>query len=93
MVRDALVLLLLEILHRIIQKEVDQDRIDAICLVWLFNLFDIFDALESVLVVVLDGCEDALFAGGLHFGVPFLDFPLDQLHAPDAGTAKFDLPV
>jgi hypothetical protein len=72
MVRDALVLLLLQALHRIIQKEVDQDRIDAICLMWLF---DIFDAL--VLVVVLDGFGNALFASRFDFWVAFLDFPFD----------------
>jgi hypothetical protein len=90
MVRDALVLLLLQTLHRVVQKEVDQNRVDAICLVWLF---DIFDALASVLVVVLDGFGNALFAGGFDFWVSFLDFPLDELHAPDAGAAEFDLPV
>lgn len=75
--RDALVLLLLQILHRIIQKEVDQDCVDAVCLVWWFNLFDIFDALKSVLVVILDGCKDALLSGGFDFGVTFLDFALN----------------
>lgn len=90
MVRDALVLLLLQTLHRIIQKEVDQDRINAVRFV---RLFGIVVALASVLAVVLPSFGKALFASRFDFWVTFLNLPLDQLHTPDARTAEFDLPV
>lgn len=90
MVRDALVLLLLQTLNRIIQEKVDQDCINAVRLV---RLFGIVVALASVLVVGLPSFGNALLTGRFDFWVTFLDFTLNELHAPDARTAEFDLPV
>lgn len=89
-VRDAFVVLRFEALHRVIQKEVDQDGVDPVCLRVFVNVSGLPGVLGSSVSIRLG---DALPASGFHLGMPFLDFALDQLHAPDTCPTELNLPI
>ena len=79
-VRDTLVLLLLQCLHGIVQKEIDQNRVDSVRLRLLVD--------TSVM-----GSSNAFCASSLHFWMPFFNFSPDQLHTPDTRAAELNFPL
>lgn len=87
MVRNTLVVLCLQILHRIVQEEVNEDRIDSVGFVWLF-----IDVSCLFGVLVLNVPDPVRLASGLDLRVPLLNFTLDQLHTPNTSSTKLDFP-
>lgn len=94
-VRNTLVVFLFQVLHCIIQKEVNQNSVDSVCLRWLFSLgfLDFGLGLRVLWSVFLGRSEDAFVSSILHFWVTLLDLPLYKLNTPDARAAEFDFPV
>lgn len=91
MVRDTLILLRLQSLHRIVQEEVDQDGVDPVCLVGFSSgrFFRAFIVLRLPRLRVFY----PFLSSDFHLRVPLLDLPLNQLNAPDTRTAQLNLPV
>lgn len=87
MVRNTLIVLCLQILHRIVQEEVNEDRIDSVGFVWL--LID-FSCSFAALVLKVTGL--VRLASGLGLRVPLLNLTLDQLHTPNTGSTKLNFP-
>lgn len=75
MVRNTLIMLCLQILHGIVQEEIDEDRIDSIGFVWLpIN----FSRLFGILILKVDGLVRlASGASGLGLRVSLLNFTFD----------------
>lgn len=95
MVRNTLVVFLFQVLHGIIQKEINQNSVDSVCLRWLLSLdfLDFSLGLRVLGSIFLRRGKDAFVSGILHFWVAFLDLPFDKLYAPDARAAEFNFPV
>lgn len=95
MVWDALVIFLLQILHCIIQEEINEDCVDAVRFLGLF--FGLGLGLGGCLGVqvfgILVGLRAAFHARCLHLGVALLNLTFDQLHAPDTRATEFNFPV
>lgn len=79
MVRNALVILLLQALHGIVQEKVDQNRIDPVRLGGLLANIARLSRVLSVAVLVRLGRRggDAFSPGCFHFWVSLLDLALD----------------
>lgn len=101
MMRDRLAPLPLQLLHRVVQEEVDQDRVDAktgilapgSCTLLparrlhARNHLAVLRLAEAVFVLAI-----VVRADDLGLRVPPRDLLPDQLYAPDAGAAQLDLP-
>lgn len=101
MVRYQFAAFLLHGFDRVVQEEIYQDGVNAghgelvdTILFWSLLrgklLFVYFFGITVVGMGGVFGCSEVL---GFHFGVLPFDFSFDELDAPDAGSAEFDLPV
>lgn len=79
MVRNALVILLLQALHGIVQEKVDQNRIDPVCLVGLLANIARLSRVLSMAVLVGLGRRgrDAFSPSSFHSWVSLLYLALD----------------
>lgn len=97
-VRNRLVVLSLQILHRIVQEEIDENSVDAVCLFRFFmacflKCFLLWVLVLRVCFFVKESLAGRLFAAHFDLRVSALDLSFDQFHAPDACSPKLDLPV
>ena len=97
--RNGFVVFGLQVFHRIVQEEVNEDSVDPVGLFWRFGVFWAFFGVLGVVIfrglpcrvrfVLLRG-----LAVPIHLGcrVSFFDLAFDQLHTPDTRASQLDLP-
>lgn len=92
-------MLRLKVLHRVVQEEVNEDSVDAICpsrcviIVCFLDCFVLLVLVVVICIIVISGFRGWLFTAHLDLWVTPLDLSFDQFHAPDTRASELNFPI